>query len=228
MLAMRSAWWMLRRLGTGPESWLLFLGSAALWPILVSQSPLFAVLSTTDAGTLAVGCGWLGTLLGTLLAVRTLGRHQWILERGAGGATLVAQLAATLAAGLLGLGATWIAPLLFARELDAAWGALLAAGAVLVLHQGLLAACLLQLRLRPSTASLAFLLLVWIVPSLAAARGGGLGELASLLDSQAGADHAHELSLHGCAQALQPIAVLGLVLWLLASSPRLRAPLPTR
>ncbi len=210
MHALQSARWMLLRLARTPAAWLGGAVSLALWPLVVVFSPVALTIGGDHGSRLALEAGWIGSLLGVLLAMGPLSRCRWLFHRAHWRRAALARLAALGAAAGLGLGLGILGPLIFGGSLDLHWLEILPAALFSWGHLLLLGLAALMLPLPRETRPLALVLAVWLIPALTPSQGGFFGGLVNLLRTQRDLRPA----LDGWADAALPLLALGLLLLL--------------
>jgi len=204
-----------RALGT-PTGWLWILCAAAVLPLCRVLTPVGVLGHPASETALTSQSAFLAAMVGSMLAVTSLGENSWILSRTSSTRATVYRLAGVMTCAALGA-AIVIAMPSITRGGGTSTGLYLSA-IITTTHLSILATALLALPLAPSQAVAALPLLTWVLPAAIRHDPGFGSGLVAFLQVHRDPSRFEHVSFATLAATSAPILALGA--FLLAGSLR--------
>ena len=198
-----------RTLGT-PTGWLWILCAAAVLPLCRVLTPVGVLGHPASEEALTSQAAFLAGLVGSMLAVASLGENSWVLSRTSSARAMTYRLAgiATCAA----LGAAIVIAVLSLTRSEWAPTSLYIASILSATHTAVLATVLLALPLAPSQAVVALPILTWVLPAAVRHDSGPWSGLISFLQVHRDPSQFEHASFTALATTSAPILTLGALL----------------
>ncbi len=202
--------WMVQRALRTPTGWLWILCAGAVLPTCRVLTPVGVLGHPASEEALTSQAAFLAGLVGSMLAVTSLGDNSWVLSRTSSARAMVYRLAgiATCAA----LGAAIVMAVLCVTRSEWAPSGLYLASILTTAHIAVLATALLSLPLAPSQAVAALPILTWVLPAAVRHDTGSWSGLITFLQVHRDPGQFEHASFTTLATTSAPILALGALL----------------